>query len=376
MAHRKNSNPDTEALWLDVEALVGLNSDEIRSLLAAHADVALIVGHEPVPTGWPEEIMVPDSEENGLSWSYRTADGTWRDIFLFGAARRSPSDPIPAILYTRRPVDPSEATVRAIVHMLFRADGTCQEASASAAEDIMVLVLKEARRARLPLPSGSKPVRPLAESRSRSPIEDLEHVLGLPPPAVCVDAEDFITESDGRLVLGVAPSEQPAFVVYDAGRNPRLVAFVAPQQPPQLVIRTDAAEWPPIEIESRGLRVLPRCGMESEETALDFYAPREAGHRVIDPSGSARPVLILMVAGPCFSSAVPHAQFVARVVALASPETYPTVSREPGPRDLVVQPDGQVAEVRARGGKVVVAMKTTIQEQPGAFLVDGVVTRG
>jgi len=155
---RRNSNPDTEALGLDVDALVGRRMDEIRSLLAAHADVALIVGHEPVPAVWPEEIVRLDAEADGLCWLYRTADGTWRDIFLFGAARRSSGDPIPAIVYTRRPVDPSEATIRPIAQILFRADGTCQEASASAAEDTMILALKEARRARLPLPSGSKPL--------------------------------------------------------------------------------------------------------------------------------------------------------------------------------------------------------------------------
>ena len=56
MPHRNDSNPDTKALGLDVEALVGRSIDEIRKSLAANADVALIVGHEPVPAGWPSEI--------------------------------------------------------------------------------------------------------------------------------------------------------------------------------------------------------------------------------------------------------------------------------------------------------------------------------
>jgi len=376
LAHRKNSIPDTEALGLDVDALVGLKSDEIRSLLAAHAGVALIVGHEPVPAGWPEEIATRDEAEDSLVWSYRDADGAWQEIYVLGTARREPTDPIPAHVYTRRPLDPAEASIRPIVQLVFRPDGVCKLASAGTAEDRMILAVKETRRLRRPQPKDPKRLRRLSAFSQGSPIEDLEALMGLPRPEFAVDAEDFITESDGRLVIGVAPSEQPVFFVYDGGRNSRLVAFVEPGQPPKLLIRTDEVGWPPIEIRPDGIRVLPRCGMESDETALDFYAPREAGHRVVDPSGAPRPILILMVAGPCYSSVVPDAQFVARIVALASPEAHATASREPGPRDLVVQPDGQIAEVRDSSGKVVVAMRTTIRAESAAYFVDGVVTRG
>lgn len=177
-------------------------------------------------------------------------------------------------------------------------------------------------------------------------------------------------------MLGVAPSPQPVFVIYDAGQNPRLMAFVAPDQLPRLRILSDTAEWPPIEIGPGGLRVLPRCGMESEETALDFYAVGETGHRVIDATGAARSVRILMVAGPCISPMFPNAKLAVRVVALAAPEVSPLAGGEPGQRDLVVRPDRQFAEVREAGGKVVVVMKTTIREEAGAYFLDGVATRG
>jgi hypothetical protein len=376
VTNRKDSNPDTEALELDVAAFVGRRIDEVRSLFAAHADVALIVGYEPIPVGWPEEIVKPDAEADGLLWSYRSASGEWREILVCGVAQRTPTDPIPAFIYTRRPADPSEVAVRPIAQLVFDPDGTCKLASASAAETQMILARKEARRRTQPPPSGSKPTRRLPPDGARSPIEDLERLMGLPRPEVCVDAEDFITESDGRLVLGIAPSPQPVFVVYDAGRNPRLMALVEPNQPPKLIVRTDSGDWPPLEIGPGGLRVLPRCGMESEETALDFYAVGETGHRIIDATGAARSVRILMVAGPCISPTFPNAKLAVRVVALAALEASPLAGGEPGQRDLVVRPDRQFADVREAGGKAIVVLKTTIREEPGAYFLDGVATRG
>jgi len=376
VAHRKNSNPDTEALGLDVDALVGRTIDEIRKLLAVHSDVALIVGHEPVPEGWPREIVKSDDAADGLCWSYRTADGLWKEILVFGPAQKSPSDPIAAQIYSRSPVDASVASVRPIVLLLFQTDGSCSEASATTAEDRMILAAKEAERSREPQPNRPKRLRRLSAFSEGSPIESLESLMGLPRPEFAVDAEDFITESDGRLVLGVAPSPQPLFVVYDAGQNPRLMAFVEPDQPPKLRILSDAAEWPPIEIGAGGLRVLPRCGMESDEAVLDFFAVGETGHRVIDPTGATRAVKILMLAGPCISSTFPNAKVAVRVVVLASPEAGPASIEKPGPRDLVVRADAQFAQVHAPESKVVVLMKTTIRAEPGAYFVDGVVTRG
>jgi len=376
MAQRKDSNPDTEALGLHVEELGGRSIDEIRTLLAAHGDVALIVGHEPVPEGWPHEIVKPDDEAGGLCWSYRTADGIWKEILVFGTARRAATDSIPAQIYTRKPVDASAASIRPIALLLFQANGTCSEANATAAEDRMILAAKEAARAHEPQPAGRKRLRSLPADRARAPIEDLERLMRLEPPEVFVDAEDFITESDGRLVLGVAPSPQPLFVVYDAGRNPRLMAFVEPNQPPKLRILSDTAEWPAIEIGPGGIRVLPRCGMESEEAVLDFFAVEETGHRVVDSSGAAHAVRIVMVAGPCVSPTFPNAKLAVRVVALAAPETSPLAGGEPGQRDLVVRPDRDIAEVRDAGGKVVVVMKTTIREEVGAYFLTGVATRG
>ena len=302
MAGRKDSNPDTKALGLDIETLVGRTINEIRKLLAVHRDAALIVGHEPVPEGWPHEIVKPDDEAEGLCWSYRTADGDWKEIVVFGPVRRSPSDPIPAQIYSRTPVDASAASVRPIVLLLFQPDGTCSEASATAAEDRMILAAKEAERAREAQPKGPKRLRRLSAFSEGSPIEELEALMRLRRPEFAVDAEDFITESDGRLILGIAPSPQPLFVVYDAGKNPRLMAYVEPNQPPRLRILSDTAEWPPVEVGPGGLRVLPRCGMESEETVLDFFAGGDTGHHVIDPTGATRAVKVLMFAGPCIST--------------------------------------------------------------------------
>ena len=119
-----------------------------------------------------------------------------------------------------------------------------------------------------------------------------------------------------------------------------------------------------------------RCGIESDEAILDFYATVETGHRVVDSSGAAHAIRIVMVAGPFVSTQFPNAKMAVRVVALAAPEASPPESREPGPQDLIVRPDRQLAEVRDAGGRVVVVMKTTVRVEAGAYFVDALVTRG
>src|SRR5262249_61373372 len=123
----------------------------------------------------------------------RPPGGDWGESLVFGTAHPTPSGSTPAHIYTRRPVDASEASVRPIVQLAFRADGTCEMASASIAEDRMILALKEARRVRQPRPTEPKRIRPLSAGGSRAPIEELERPLGLATPPALARAEGFIT---------------------------------------------------------------------------------------------------------------------------------------------------------------------------------------
>jgi hypothetical protein len=297
----RDSNPEVDALGIDVESLVGCEAREIREALREMRDAALIVGTDGVPDGWPREILDVDASKDRMVWFFQTADGEWFPFYAYSYRKYVVEFcKIPACIYTRKPSMSPFARVRPIVDLMLDSSGRCLHASARWTEHVLML----ARRHRdpssaAPTPDVSIEIRP---STFRTAIEHVERALGLPSPTRVVSIDDFPTDDAGRLSIRLACiGEERGFLVCDASERPRLDVKIVPTKAGELRVVGASGGRPVAPLGSDGLRIALLDDRAVPRLWLDLFAG-SLNVRIGDDRGIQRAVQALVLAGPADAS--------------------------------------------------------------------------
>ncbi len=290
-----NENPETLALGLDADHLVGKTVDDIRHLVYRD-DVALITVADGIPSGWPTEIFKLDPERDQVEWLFQGSDGEWRHFCAFAnVSHGGRHEAACALIYARRPAASPSTRIRPIAALRFDSDRVCQCASASWAEDLM----RAALESDLPKLATPKPVRVLGEPTYQNVLEHFERILGIASPRRLVEARDFAADERGMTPIGLGLfDEGNVLLIIDAQSAQRIAVQLDFVGQPYLYLADRSGRWPDLAIGSEGYRVELIDPGGIARKWMDVVGP-SAGLVVVDKAGGEWAVLAWIAFEPC-----------------------------------------------------------------------------
>jgi hypothetical protein len=340
---RKDEIPETVAIGLDVESLIGKDQKAIRELLDSEA-CALIVPKEGVPEGWPPEIIERDfNTEHGLhtfSWMMQLADGSWENYYSYGRPDKEKLDAVPALIYTRHPRETPEVLLRPIAEVALDEEGVCLNATAVNTEFLIRNRLQFAQ-ARLDEPPIEKQVRPVARDPDSDAAYRLRCLLGLPTPTGVVDIRGVTYKPRAGPPRPWIPScELKAFMFIDDRYQQRIVVMRESWEEVGICIIEDVGTVAPVAASPDGIRVSLKDGEDQEVLRFDIFSG-DLDLRIGDGEGVLWQVILAGVGySACAEKAEPSVFVLARRIESGPVSALLSFDRTEG--RLRIRPEGRV----------------------------------
>jgi hypothetical protein len=287
-------NPETKAIGLDANGLVGKTIAEVRALVDRD-DCALVLATEEVPASLPREVMrkEPDAYEGkpSLGWLYQTEDGEWRGWYAYIVDDdfvRRVGDPMTEIVlaqvYTARARQTPGVRVRPIVSLHFDLAGVCRYASDTQPQFDLVRVQAQER-------SSAVRQAPAAKTRvATSPDAELTAaaaLLELQPPSEAIVLEDWEPKDARTGRFGwVNECDLRALMLMNGRMDCRATIGRGEAEASWwLVAHEGQVVWPHIRLDAAGLRVVFQSPAGEPGPAFDAH-PGCSSIELVDANGS------------------------------------------------------------------------------------------
>lgn len=287
----RDATPETEAVGLDVSALLGLTPNEICQLLPEEA-LALVAANVEPPTGWPSQLLKHNIDHSAVTFYYQDSDGLWHPCSSYDLAAFASVHTVPAFIYTRRPVATPGILIRPIVSLLIGADGRCHSPSAMLTDVIIAM----GRDRSLPLYSTHKALLP---ENTATHLHEIEQHLRLSPPPLCTQAHSFGTsDANGLPVQLLVSSERDALLICNGSGSPRVRIEIAGDRSSEAIFCDSHGVWPSLKLGPAGLRI--ECVDEARTTVRRVDVFTNTSVLLVDSeSGTHSDVVAMLILEAC-----------------------------------------------------------------------------